>query len=55
MKNPRPAAGSVLDGVTGQISLAEHQFQREMAVAQFRQGVAVAVEFGDPNNLGESR
>lgn len=54
-QNPRPGEGRVLDGVTGQISLADHQFQREMAAAQFRQGTAVAIEFADPNNLGESR
>lgn len=54
-QNPRPGEGSVLDGVTGQISLADHQFQREMAAAQFRQGTAVATEFADPNNLGEPR
>jgi hypothetical protein len=45
----------VLDGVTGQISLADHQFQREMAAAQFREGIAVATEFADPSNLGEPR
>jgi hypothetical protein len=54
-QNSRPGEGSVLDGVTGQISLAEHQFQREMAAAQFRQGTAVATEFADPKNLGEPR
>lgn len=45
-RNPRPPEGSVLDGVTGQISLIGHQFQREMPVAQFRQGSVVAVESG---------
>ena len=55
VQNPRPEEGSVMDGVTGQISLADHQFQREMALAQFRQGTAVATEFADPNNLGEPR
>lgn len=54
-QNPQPGEGSVLDGVTGQISLADHQFQREMAAAQFREGMAVATEFADPNNLGEPR
>lgn len=54
-KNPRPGDGNVLDGVTGQIRLSEHQFQREMAVAQFRQGQAVAIEFADPTNLGQAR
>ncbi|MHB1291957.1 MAG: penicillin-binding protein activator [Sulfuricella sp.] len=54
-QNPQPGEGSVLDGVTGQISLTDHQFQREMVVAQFRQGAAVATEFADPNNLGEPR
>jgi len=54
-KNSRLDEGSVLDGVTGQISLAAHQFTREMALAQFRQGTAVAVEFGDPKSLGEAR
>ncbi|MBU1690874.1 MAG: penicillin-binding protein activator [Gammaproteobacteria bacterium] len=54
-QNPRPAEGPVVDGVTGQISLANHQFQREMAVAQFREGTAVATEFADPRNLGEPR
>ncbi len=54
-QNPRPGEGSVLDGVTGQISLSDHQFQREMAVAQFREGTAVATEFADPRNLGEPR
>lgn len=54
-KSPRPGDGNVLDGVTGQIRLTEHQFQREMAVAQFRQGVAVAIEFADPNSLGQAR
>lgn len=54
-QNPQLREGSVLDGVTGQINLADHQFQREMAVAQFRQGTAVATEFADPNNLGEPR
>lgn len=54
-KNPHPGEGSILDGVTGQIRLAEHQFQREMAVAQFRQGQAVAIEFADPNSLGQAR
>jgi hypothetical protein len=54
-RNPRPGEGSVLDGVTGQISLADHQFQRELAVAQFREGTAVATEFADPSNLGEPR
>jgi len=54
-QNPRPGEGSVLDGVTGQVSLANHQFQREMAAAQFREGTAVATEFADPNNLGEPR
>ena len=55
VQNPRLREGSVLDGVTGQISLADHQFQREMAAAQFREGTAVATEFADPNNLGEPR
>lgn len=54
-QNPRLGEGNVLDGVTGQISLADHQFQREMAAAQFRQGTAVATEFADPGNLGEPR
>lgn len=54
-RNPQRGEGRVLDGVTGQISLADHQFQREMAVAQFRDGTAVATEFADPKNLGESR
>ena len=54
-QNPRLGEGSILDGVTGQITLADHQFQREMAVAQFRDGTAVATEFADPNNLGEPR
>jgi hypothetical protein len=54
-QNPRLGEGSVLDGVTGQISLADHQFQREMAAAQFRDGTAVATEFADPNSLGEPR
>jgi len=54
-QNPRPAEGHVMDGVTGQISLAIHQFQREMAVAQFREGTAVATEFADPRSLGEPR
>lgn len=54
-QNPRLGEGNVLDGVTGQISLADHQFQREMAVAQFRDGTAVATEFADPKNLGEPR
>ena len=52
-QNPRLGDGSVLDGVTGQISLANHQFQREMAVAQFREGTAVATEFANPKNLGD--
>lgn len=55
VQNPRLAEGNVLDGVTGQISLTDHQFQREMAAAQFREGTAVATEFADPNNLGEPR
>jgi hypothetical protein len=55
VKSPRPSDGSVLDGVTGQIRLSEHLFQREMAVAQFRQGQAVAIEFADPNSLGQGR
>jgi hypothetical protein len=55
VQNPRLGEGGVLDGVTGQISLADHQFQREMAVAQFREGTAVATEFADPRNLGEPR
>ncbi|MDD5241396.1 MAG: penicillin-binding protein activator [Sulfuricella sp.] len=54
-QNPQLAEGNVLDGVTGQISLAAHHFTREMALAQFREGIAVAVEFADPNNLGEPR
>ena len=54
-QNPRLGEGSVLDGVTGQISLSDHQFQREMAAAQFRDGTAVATEFADPNSLGEPR
>lgn len=54
-QNPRLGEGRLLDGVTGQISLADHQFQREMVVAQFRQGTAVAIEFADPKNLGEPR
>jgi len=54
-QNPQPGEGSVLDGVTGQISLGGHQFQHEMAAAQFREGTAVATEFADPNNLGEPR
>jgi outer membrane PBP1 activator LpoA protein len=54
-QNPQLEEGSVLDGVTGQISLFDHQFQREMAVAQFRAGAAVATEYADPNNLGEPR
>ncbi len=55
VQNPRLREGNVLDGVTGQISLADHQFQREMAVAQFREGTAIATEFADPRNLGETR
>jgi hypothetical protein len=54
-KSPQLGEGGVLDGVTGQISLADHQFQREMAAAQFREGTAVATEFADPRNLGEPR
>jgi len=54
-QNPQRGEDRVLDGVTGQISLADHQFQREMAVAQFREGTAVATEFADPKNLGEPR
>lgn len=54
-QNPQRGEGRVLDGVTGQISLADHQFQRELAAAQFTQGTAVATEFADPKNLGESR
>lgn len=54
-QNPKLREGNVLDGVTGQISLADHQFQREMAVAQFREGTAIATEFADPRNLGETR
>jgi outer membrane PBP1 activator LpoA protein len=54
-QNPLLREGRALDGVTGQISLVDHQFQREMAAAQFRQGTAVATEFADPNNLGEPR
>ncbi|MCE5180780.1 MAG: penicillin-binding protein activator [Betaproteobacteria bacterium] len=54
-QNPQPAEGTVLDGVTGQISLAAHQFTREMTLAQFQEGVAVAVEFVDSNRTGESR
>ena len=54
-QNPQLGEGNVLDGVTGQISLTDHQFQREMATAQFMQGAAVATEFIDPNNLGEPR
>jgi hypothetical protein len=54
-QNPWLREGRVLDGVTGQISLTNHQFQREMAVAQFREGTAVATEFADPNNLVEPR
>jgi len=53
--DPQLGEGSVLDGVTGQISLTDHQFQREMAAAQFREGTAVATEFADPSNLGEPR
>jgi outer membrane PBP1 activator LpoA protein len=55
VQNPQRGEGRVLDGVTGRISLADHQFQREMAVAQFREGTAVATEFADPGNLGEHR
>ena len=47
--------GSVLDGVTGQISLFAHQFQREMTVAQFERGEALAIEFADPNRIGEQK
>lgn len=54
-QNPRMSEGNVLDGVTGQISLAGHQFQREMTVAQFRQGTAEAIGYADPRQLGESR
>lgn len=54
-QNPHLSEGNILDGVTGKISLAGHQFQREMTVAQFRQGMAVAIDFADPKNLGESR
>ena len=54
-QNPRPGEGHVMDGVTGQISLANHQFQREMAVAQFRGGTAVATELADPVILDEPR
>ncbi|MHB8167774.1 MAG: penicillin-binding protein activator [Sulfuricella sp.] len=54
-QNPQLGEGNVLDGVTGQISLVDHQFQREMVAAQFRQGAAVAIESADPNNLGEPR
>lgn len=54
-QNPRLGEGRLLDGVTGRISLVDHQFQREMVVAQFRQGAAVAIEFADPKSLGEPR
>lgn len=49
-KNPQPGEGAILDGVTGQISLVAHQFTREMTLAQFQEGVAVAVEFVDANS-----
>ncbi|HUW49500.1 MAG TPA: penicillin-binding protein activator [Sulfuricella sp.] len=54
-QNSRLSEGKILDGVTGQISLTAHQFTREMTLAQFRDGVAVAVEFVDSNSVGEPR
>jgi len=47
--------GNVLDGVTGQISLVAHQFQREMTPAQFERGEALVTEFADPNRIGEQK
>ncbi|MDD5331069.1 MAG: penicillin-binding protein activator [Sulfuricella sp.] len=49
-----PVEGAVLDGVTGRIALEGRQFQRQMTVAQFRQGMAVAVESAGPDAHGES-
>lgn len=54
-RNPHLSEGAILDGVTGQINLAAHQFTREMTLAQFQEGVAVAVEFVDANTPGEPR
>lgn len=54
-QNPRPDEGNILDGVTGQISLAAHQFTREMAIAQFRQGEAVAIGLAEPGKNGEPK
>ncbi len=54
MAQSPPVEGGVLDGVTGQIVLEGRQFQRQMTVAQFRQGTAVAVEPAAPKQAGES-
>lgn len=54
-ENLRLREGNILDGVTGQISLVGHEFQREMAQAEFSQGAAVATEFIGPNNFGDTR
>jgi outer membrane PBP1 activator LpoA protein len=44
-----PAGGTILDGVTGQISLgANHQFTRELTTAEFQADVAVMVGHAQP-------
>lgn len=43
-----PAHGVVLDGVTGQLSLSDHQFLRELVTVEFQAGQAVVLDADRP-------
>lgn len=48
LRGVMPPQGMVLDGVTGQLSLSDHQFLRELVTAEFQAGQAVVLDVDRP-------